>query len=470
MDIGQALVKEAEDSGAHVYLNSPVIGIFPHKDLSVMHGDEIFTCKADNIIVATGASENALPFPGWDLPGVMGAGAAQTLMNLHGVQPGKRVLMMGTGNVGLVVSMQLKQAGCDVVALVDAAPRVGGYGVHAAKLTRTGIPFYLKHTIVRAEGKEKLEKAVIAEVDDKWNFVPGSEKEFDVDTICLAVGLSPAYQLGRMAGCEILDEKTKGGVHVVVDDKYETSVPGIFAAGDVAGIEEASSAMIAGHIAGAAAAHRAGYLTDEEFEERCNKYRASLGQLRQGMFAGKNKGNTSITETAEGIELSQSLLSKGYLGDDEIKRFPGYTAAAKGFRPVVECTQNIPCNPCQDICPKKCIVVGDNITNLPKVDENKTCIACGLCVSACPGQAIFLVDRAYKPGYAAVALPYEFLPLPKQGDVGYGLDRSGKKVCQAEVVEVRTSKNYGHTNVLTMQVLAEYVDVVRFFKAEEGAK
>ena len=76
-----------------------------------------------------------------------GAGAAQTMMNLHGVRPGRRILMLGSGNVGLVVSFQLLQAGCEVVALVDAAPRIGGYGVHAAKVARTGVPFYLGYTI-----------------------------------------------------------------------------------------------------------------------------------------------------------------------------------------------------------------------------------------------------------------------------------------------------------------------------------
>ena len=83
-------------------------------------------------------------FEGWTLPGVIGAGAAQTMMNLHGVKPGNRILMLGSGNVGLVVSFQLKQCGCDVVALVDAAPRIGGYGVHAAKVCQNGssiLPF-----------------------------------------------------------------------------------------------------------------------------------------------------------------------------------------------------------------------------------------------------------------------------------------------------------------------------------------
>lgn len=97
--------------------------------------------QGDTIIVATGARENMIPFPGWTLPGVMGAGAAQTMMNLHGVHWGQKVLMVGSGNVGLVVGYQLIQAGVELAAIIDAAPRVGGYGVHAAKVARMGVPF-----------------------------------------------------------------------------------------------------------------------------------------------------------------------------------------------------------------------------------------------------------------------------------------------------------------------------------------
>ena len=150
--IGRQLLAEADAAGVEVVLNAVVIGLYLDKEAVVRLGDEIRHYKADAIIAATGASENMVTFEGWTLPGVIGAGAAQTMMNLHGVRPGKRILMLGSGNVGLVVSFQLLQCGCEVAALVDAAPRIGGYGVHAAKVARTGVPFYLSHTIVKAEG------------------------------------------------------------------------------------------------------------------------------------------------------------------------------------------------------------------------------------------------------------------------------------------------------------------------------
>ena len=164
------------------------------------------------------------------------------------------MLMLGTGNVGLVVSYQLLQAGCEVAALVDAAPRIGGYGVHAAKVARCGVPFYLSHTIVEAKGKKQYPGVTIAQVDEKFQFIPGTEKHFDVDTICVAVGLSPMSQLLKQAGCQMAD--LPGGYVPVCDEFGKTSIDGIYAAGDVSGIEEASSAMIEGRISGVVIAAR----------------------------------------------------------------------------------------------------------------------------------------------------------------------------------------------------------------------
>ena len=258
--IGEQLLEEADKLGVEVVLNATVIGLYQDKEITVRIGEAVYHYKGDAIVVATGAAENMVTFPGWTLPGVIGAGAAQTMMNLHGVKPGKKILMLGSGNVGLVVSFQLMQCGCEVVALVDAAPRVGGYGVHAAKVARTGVPFYLSHTIVKAEGEEYVTGVTIAEVDSHFRFVPGTEKHFDVDTICLAVGLSPMSQLLKMAGCEMEDNPKRGGQVPVCDEYGRTSIPGVFVAGDVSGIEEASSAMIEGRMAGIAASQYLGYI------------------------------------------------------------------------------------------------------------------------------------------------------------------------------------------------------------------
>ena len=438
--IGKQLLDEAAAAGVLVVLNATVIGFYQDKEVVVKIKESIRHYKADAVVIATGAAENMVTFKGWTLPGVIGAGAAQTLMNLHGVLPGKKVLMLGSGNVGLVVSFQLLQCGCEVVALVDAAPRVGGYGVHAAKVARTGVPFYLSHTIVEAEGDEWVTGVTIAQVDDKFNFIEGTEKHFDVDTICLAVGLSPMSQLLKMAGAKMEDNPKKGGQVPVCDEYGRTSIPGVFVAGDVSGIEEASSAMIEGRMAGVVAAEYLGFIDTESMDTELKEMEKALDGLRQGMFAPKNRGK-AIDKTEEGIDISVNLLKKGFVADDEIERYPGVTHK-KGVHPVIECTQNIPCNPCQDACPKKCISIGSNITSLPIVVDGSQCINCGMCVASCSGQAIFLVDEDCGDGTATVTLPYEFLPLPEVGTVGKGLGRDGKPVCEGGAQERRRHRLY----------------------------
>ena len=460
--IGQQLLQRAEELGVQVELNATVIGMFREKEICVMQNGQIVHYKGDNIVVATGAAENMVTFRGWDLPGVIGAGAAQTMMNLHGVMPGQKVLMVGSGNVGLVVGFQLIQAGCELVAIIDAAPRVGGYGVHAAKVARTGVPFYMSHTIVKAEGDDHVTGATIAQVDSKWQFIPGTEKHLDVDTICIAVGLSPMSQLARMGGCEIVDDPKRGGLVPVVDQYGATSLPGVYCAGDVSGIEEASSAMIEGRIAGLAAAANSGYMPQEELEEEFVKQHGSLDQLRQGMFAPKNKGRTDLTETDEGYALSANLLARGFVADDEMAAFPSANQQQEKIHPVIECTQNIPCNPCQDACPVGCIKVGSNITSLPVLDGEKKCIGCGMCVASCPGQAIFLIKEEAEQ--AEITLPYEFMPLPKKGDKGTALSRSGQPLCEAEVVAVKFVATMDHTNLLTMRVPKAYAGTARFIR------
>ena len=329
-------------------------------------------------------------------------------------------------------------------------------------MARTGVPFYLSHTIVKAEGEECVTGVTIAEVDSHFQFIPGTEKHFDVDTICLAVGLSPMSQLLKMAGCEMEDNPKRGGQVPICDEYGRTSLPGVFVAGDVSGIEEASSAMIEGRMAGIVAAEYLGYMEKEELDSNLVDLDKALDGLRQGMFAPKNRGK-DIETTDEGIPVSKNLLKHGFVADDEIERFPGVTHA-KGIHPVMECTQNIPCNPCQDACPKHCIRIGSNITALPAVEEGSECVGCGMCVASCSGQAIFLVDETYEEGYASITIPYEFLPLPEVGAKGNALGRDGKKVCDAEVISVKSIPAFDKTNLLTMKVPTEYAMKARFYK------
>jgi len=283
VQIGKGLLEEAQDAGVEIRLDTVVYGLFADNRLGLVCKDHTEDLSAQAIILATGANENALAFPGWTLPGVMGAGAAQTLINIHRTLPGRRVLMVGAGNVGLIVSYQLLQAGAEVVAIVEGLPHIGGYGVHASKIRRAGVPILTAHTILRAEGEKSVERAVIAQVDAKWQPIAGTEQALNVDTICLAVGLSPLAELAWMAGCQFTHVSALGGWVPVHDKDMQTNLPGIYVAGDLAGIEEASTAMEEGRLAGLAAAESLGYLSPDD-GERKKAVRERLATLRIGSF------------------------------------------------------------------------------------------------------------------------------------------------------------------------------------------
>ena len=138
--IGRQLLQEAEEAGVEIHLGRRVWGIFPDGSVTAANDTESVRYQGSYLILATGASENALAFPGCTLPGVMTAGAAQTFANVHHVLPGQNIVMVGSGNVGLIVTYQLLQAGANVKAILEAAPKLSGYAVHAGKVRRAGVP------------------------------------------------------------------------------------------------------------------------------------------------------------------------------------------------------------------------------------------------------------------------------------------------------------------------------------------
>ena len=282
--IGEQLLRDCQRAKVNVMLETVVWGIFEGNQLGLAHRSGSSIMKADRIIITTGAAESPLAFPGWTLPGVMGAGAVQTMMNVHRVLPGQQALMVGSGNVGLIVAYQLLQAGAKVHAIVEAAPQIGGYFVHAAKLRRSGVPILTSHTVAEARGACSVEEATVVSLDDNWQPVAGTEKIFHVDLICIAVGLSPEADLCRMAGCQFKHLRELGGHVPLHSEKMETSVPDLYVAGDVAGTEEASTAMEEGRLAGLAAAESLGHISASEFEERACAIRQRLESLRMGVF------------------------------------------------------------------------------------------------------------------------------------------------------------------------------------------
>ncbi len=290
-NIGTQLLAEAEEANVEIWMQSTVIGIFPGNKVGIErgldHGEKtLVTLEAKKIIIATGASENAIRFKGWTTPGVMGAGAAQTMINVNHVKPGQKIVMLGSGNVGLIVSYQLMQAGCDVVSLIEAAPKIGGYAVHAAKITRAGVPIRLKHTIVEAKKGEDgcVCACVIAEVDDHFNPIEGTEEELECDAIALAAGLKPTMDLVKLAGCKLTYNGPFGGYIPLHNERMESSRQGIFIAGDTTGVEEANTALEEGKIAGISAAEDLGLIDSASADKARAEIWERLHSLRLGPF------------------------------------------------------------------------------------------------------------------------------------------------------------------------------------------
>lgn len=276
-EIGEELTEQCRKAEVEIRLSSTVLGFFPGGELMVDGPDGVYLLEPEAAVIATGATERSLAFPGWTLPGVMGAGAAQTLVNVHGVLPGKRVFMAGSGNVGLIVSYQLLQAGAELVGIVDIADRIGGYGVHAKRVRREGVPVFLKHRLAAAEGKGGVQAVLLEDMDDQ-----GRVKRFKVDSLCLALGLTPMAELAAMRSCGMVYQPDLGGYLPWHDQDMRTDQEGVYVAGDAAGVEEASVAMEEGRIAGISAALDMGAINRRQAGRR----RADILRRLQGLRGG----------------------------------------------------------------------------------------------------------------------------------------------------------------------------------------
>jgi len=294
--IGENLLKDIQNyNNINIWLDSVVYGLVDDHYLDVVKQGRIEVVEAQRIIIATGASEKPICFPGWTLPGVMGAGAIQTMININRVLPGRKLLIVGSGNVGLIVAYQFLQAGGQVVAVIEAMPRIGGYGVHAAKIRRLGVPILTSTTIKAAYGENKVKKACLININEKFEEIQGTEKTIEVDLIGLAVGLYPLVEVPYMAGCKTIYNGVLGGRLPLHDNRMETTKKGIYVAGDVAGIEEASTAMEEGRLAGISVAEDLGKIDFNTAESERKKIRERLDSLRLGPFGrARNEAKQNI--------------------------------------------------------------------------------------------------------------------------------------------------------------------------------
>ncbi len=394
-----------------VWLNSIVLYVFSDKKVGILRNGKSYAIVKPKIVLnAAGAREKSLVFPGNTLPGVYGAGAFQTLANRDLVKPAKRLFIVGGGNVGLITAYHALQAGIDVIGVVEALPQCSGYQVHADKIKRLGVPIYTGHTILSANGNERVESVTVCKINDNFQPIAGTEKTYECDTVLIAVGLNPVdefYEQAKQAGIRI------------------------FAVGDAKEIAEASSAMFNGKIAGLEIARECGREDKPIPKDWYQK--------------------ASILKSPPGPVTTPNYDS-----------FP-----EDAITPVFHCAQEIPCNPCVSVCPKGVIAIrGDSLLGKPQITDNQ-CIGCNKCLFICPGLAISLVDYREDKNYPTVSLAYEVYNYNyKKGDPVLLTDCEGNSLQSALVIDTIINKASRKTQIIKVLVPKEIAKRIAGFKIQ----
>ena len=227
-------IEKLKDTGVDVRLDAMVLDITADKQVHIVStsgGYEVLEAKA--VVLAMGCRERtrgAIAIPGTRPAGIFTAGAAQRYLNIEGYMVGRRVVILGSGDIGLIMARRMTLEGAKVLACVEVMPYSGGLTRNIVQcLNDFDIPLYLSHTITDIQGKDRVERVIVSEVGPDRRPIPGTEMTFDCDTVLLSVGLIPENELSRAAGVE-MDPRTNGPK---VFENMETSIPGVFACGNV---------------------------------------------------------------------------------------------------------------------------------------------------------------------------------------------------------------------------------------------
>ena len=266
-EYAQRDIDKAKELNIDIQCDTTVLSVDPDHTvtcISAEHGVQVIKAKA--IVLAMGCRERprgALGTPGSRCAGIYSAGTAQKFVNLEGYMPGKRCVILGSGDIGLIMARRMTLQGAKVLACVELMPYSSGLNRNIVQcLNDYDIPLYLSHTVTDIQGKDRLTGVTVAKVDENRRPIPGTEIQFDCDTLLLSVGLIPENELSQGAGVE-MSPLTSGAV---VDDVLQTNVPGIFACGNVLHVHDlvdhvSNESFKAGH---AAAAYSRGIVSTTE--------------------------------------------------------------------------------------------------------------------------------------------------------------------------------------------------------------
>lgn len=293
-------IKRVKEAGIEYLLGTMVVDLSPERVVTAMNREDgLFTVKAGAVILAMGCRERprgALGIPGFRPAGIFSAGTAQRFVNVEGIMPGKEVVILGSGDIGLIMARRMTLEGAKVKVVAELMPYSGGLKRNIVQcLNDYDIPLKLSHTVVDIKGKERVEGVTIAEVDASMKPIPGTEEFYECDTLLLSCGLIPENELTTGAGIEM--NPITGGA--VVDNTLETSIPGVFACGNVLHVHD---------------------LVDYVSEEAANAGRNAASFVKSDK--NQNKSEFIQVKTGRGVRYTvPRKIAPEYVDKDVLVRF-----------------------------------------------------------------------------------------------------------------------------------------------------
>ena len=335
--LGEELIAELDNSNVKLFLETLVATIEESSVVIARNGQHAEKLTYKKLLISPGAYDRPVAFPGWTLPGVITAGAAQSLVKTQRVLPGSRIFFAGSGPLALAFPAQLSGYGANIVGIIEAAPRPGIFKAlrillavignldlmrDAAKyqfhLISNRIPMTYRRIIVSANGKDRVESVTHARVDKDWRVIPGTEKTVEVDALCVGYGFFPSVELFRLLGCELAYEESRGGAVVKLDNWGATSVANVFGAGDGTGISGSYVAIARGRLAALKIAAELGKISETSLTaletgfqktfKRRTKFQSAINnayEIKSGIYALAD--NKTVICRCESVTLENIL-------------------------------------------------------------------------------------------------------------------------------------------------------------------
>jgi thioredoxin reductase len=366
---GRALIDAAQRSGAEILLRTSVIAVRDDRVTLVTDDEPARTVTARRLLVAAGAHDRPVAFPGWTLPGVLTAGGAQTLVKTQRVLPGERIVFAGAGPLALAFPAQLRGYGANVVLVTEAGPAPRARDIarllaaargnvdllrdaarYRTQLLRHRVPLRYGRIVVRADGDGRVESVTHAAVDADWRVVPGSEETVAADTLCIGYGFTPSVELLRQTGAVLHDDEDRGGPTVAVDEWMRTTAPGVLAAGDGTGVEGAYVAVDEGRLAALGAAIDLGRLDAATAAAMARPVRTRLRRRRalRRALGRMHRVGPGIYElaTPETIvcrceEVTRAQLDEAARASADVNVVKGLTRAGMGLCQARNCQRQV---------------------------------------------------------------------------------------------------------------------------------